>query len=371
MAGGKDRKNKHKGENRYLPYIKTAAVVLILAGLVVLIWMIVSPFIEKRRQTRLDEAEAVSSSVVTVDPENSDGSGDAGRRKIPDGMRVQYETPGWQHDENGWWYALDDQTCYVNGWVTIKDKKYHINGYGYMDTGWTAIGGKGCYFEKDGTYNENADSSKLLALTFDDGPCKYTTNLLDVLKKHNVPATFFMLGTQLEQYGAQTVPEMVELGCQIGNHSYDHKSMTKLTTAECVEEFRKTDQLLASYGATEGSSVVRFPYGSFTTEQKQQVGKPNIYWDVDTSSYSTTDAASFTSNVETSVTGGNIILINEGREATPEAVDQLISDLTSQGYQFVTVEELAAANGYRLEDGVTYYGFSEEDVNAGRVTDSN
>ncbi|MCI1305654.1 MAG: polysaccharide deacetylase family protein [Lachnospiraceae bacterium] len=369
MAAGRDRKNNRKEAHRYLPYIRTAVVVLVIAGMIVLIWLIVSPFIERRRESRLNAAEASSSAAVTSDPEKEDGSGSAGREKIPDGMSVRYETPGWQHDENGWWYACDDLTCYVNGWITIKDRQYHINGYGYMDTGWVAIGGKGCYFEKDGTYNENADSSKLLALTFDDGPCKYTPDLLNVLQQHNVTATFFMLGTQLEQYGAQTVPKMAELGCQLGNHSYDHKTMTKLTTAECVEEFQKTDQLIKSYGATEGSSVVRFPYGSFTTEQKQQVGKPNIYWDVDTSVYSTGDAAAFVSNVEKNITGGNIILINEGKEAVPEAVNQLISDLTGQGYQFVTVEELAAAHGYRLEDGVTYYGFSEEDVSAGRVTD--
>lgn len=370
MSAGKDRKNRRGGGNRCIPYIRTAAAVLLLAGLIVLIWLIVGPFVERRREMRLAAAESSSSEAVTADPENSDGSGSVGRRKIPDGMSVQYETPGWQHDGNGWWYAPDDRTCYVNGWVTIKNKQYHFDGYGYMDTGWTAIGGKGCYFEKDGTYNENADNSKLLALTFDDGPCKYTADLLEVLRKHNVRATFFMLGTQLEQYGAQTVPGMVELGCQLGNHSYDHKSMVKLSTAECVEEFQKTDQLIASYGGRDGSSVVRFPYGSFTTEQKQQVGKPNIYWDIDTSSYGKADAASFTSNLEAKITGGNIILINEGRQTVPAAVDQLIHDLTGQGYQFVTVEELAAAHGYRLENGVTYYGFSEEDVNAGRVTDS-
>lgn len=369
MASGKDRRKNQRGGNRYLPYIRTAIVVLVAAGIIILAWLIVSPFIERHRENVLNAVETASVTEVTVEPEKEDGSGSAGREKIPDGMNVQYETPGWQHDENGWWYACDDQTCYVNGWVTIGEKQYHINGYGYMDTGWTAIGGKGCYFENDGTYNESADNSKLLALTFDDGPCSYTTDLLGVLEQNNVPATFFMLGQQLEEYGAQTVPKMVELGCQLGNHSYDHKTMTKLTTAECVEEFQKTDQLIQSYGGTDGSSVVRFPYGSFTTEQKQQVGKPNIYWDVDTSSLSTSDAASFVSNVEENITGGNIILINEGRESTPEAVNLLISDLTSQGYQFVTVEELAAAHGYRLEDGVTYYGFSEADINAGRVTD--
>lgn len=369
MASGRNGNRKNSGENRYTPYLKTAVAVLILAGIFVLIWLIISPFIERNREDELSQLESSSTTAVETAPENDDGSGKAGREKIPDGMSVQYETPGWQHDDNGWWYACDDQTCYVNGWVTIEDKQYHIDGYGYMDTGWTAIGGKGCYFESDGTYNPDADSSKLLALTFDDGPCEYTTDLLNVLEQNQVKATFFMLGDQLEEYGSQTIPKMVEMGCQIGNHSYDHTTMTKLSTAECVEQFQKTDQLLQSYGASEGSSVVRFPYGSFTTEQKQQVGKPNIYWDVDTSSYGKSDAESFVSNVEEEITGGNIILINEGRETTPEAVNMLIQDLTGQGYQFVTVEELAAAHGYRLESGVTYYGFSDADVNAGRVTD--
>lgn len=356
-------------KNRFRPYLKTALIVLVFAGLTALIWTILNPFLQKAQKNQLEQVESSSAEASTFEPEASDGSGNAGRVKIPENMSVKFETPGWQCDENGWWYACDDLTCYINGWIEIQNKRYHINSRGYMDTGWTAIGGKGYFFEADGTCNENADNSKLLALTFDDGPCKYTNELLDTLKSHNVKATFFMLGTQLEEYGAQTVPRMVSQNCELGNHSYDHSYMSKMSTAECVEQFQKTDELIAGYSGGAESEVVRFPYGSFTSEQKQQVGKPNIYWDLDCTSLQSSDVSSYAANIEKKVTGGNIILMNEGSEVTPQVVDTLISDLTGNGYQFVTVEELAAAHGYKLENGVTYYGFSEDDIAAGRVTD--
>jgi peptidoglycan/xylan/chitin deacetylase (PgdA/CDA1 family) len=351
------------------PYLKTAALVLALAGAFAIFWLILSPFLEQRERDRQDQADAVSASITVTAPESEDGSGKAGRAALRDGMSVMYATPGWQHDENGWWYAIDDQTCYLNGWVTIQDQEYHINGYGYMDTGWTTVGGKGCYFGTDGIYQPDADPSKLVALTFDAGPCESTPELLGVLEEKGVDASFFLLGSQLEQYGAKTVPRILRDGFEIGNFGYEYQAMKKLTTEQCVEQFQKTDSLLSGFGAENGSELVRFPYGSYTEEQKQQVAKPNIYWDIDASTLKLDDPASFVSAISQSVTGGNIILINEGREKLPAAVSALIDDLTGRGFSFVSVRELAAAHGYRLENGVTYYGFSEKTLASGRVTD--
>ena len=162
-------------------------------------------------------------------------------------MAVQYDTPGWQLNDRGWWYAADAATCYVNGWLELEGNQYHFDSNGYMDTGWTAIGGKGCYFDQNGVYDPNADSSMMIALTYDDGPSQYTSQLLDILQSNGVKATFMMLGSKVEQYGAETIPRMVQLGCTLGNHSYDHSNLREAGPEAAQQQFSQTDGLIAQY----------------------------------------------------------------------------------------------------------------------------
>ena len=121
-----------------------AAVVLVSVG-----WTIAKPFV---RQSEWSAGTAAGNIVEVqadvLDPENADGSGQAGQAALGEDMIVQYDTPGWQLNDNGWWYAVDEATCYINGWMEIDGKQYHFDSSGYMDTGWTAIGGQGCYFDE-------------------------------------------------------------------------------------------------------------------------------------------------------------------------------------------------------------------------------
>ena len=90
---------------------------------------------------------------------------------------------------------------------------------------------------KDGSY----DSSKkrpLIALTFDDGPGQYTDKLLDCLEENNAHATFFMLGQNVENYQDE-VKRMLEIGCELGNHSWDHLNMFELSIDNVVSNFGK------------------------------------------------------------------------------------------------------------------------------------
>ena len=96
-----------------------------------------------------------------------------------------------------------------------------------MATGWKAIGGKGCYFDDQGVYQPDRNGSMMVALTFDDGPDVYTGELLDTLERYGAQATFFMLGSNVEKYGADTIPRMAALGCELGNHSYSHPKYEK------------------------------------------------------------------------------------------------------------------------------------------------
>ena len=351
-------------------YVKTAALVLVLVAAITVTWMIAQPFVTRAERDRLDAVDASSAlTEVVTEPEMADGSGAAGRTAIPESMSLRFDTPGWQHDSVGWWYASDEKTHYINGWVTIDDQEYHFNSRGYMDTGWTVIGGRGCYFDESGIYDRDADSGKLIALTFDDGPGEYTGRLLEILAQNDARATFFVLGARVEQNGAELLPRMRELGCQIGNHSYDNPNMTEMETDDAIEQFERTDELIAQYTGGEKSTLVRFPYGNSTEELKNRIGKPSIYWDFDSGDWLGTSAADLAQLLVERLRGGNIVLMRDTLQASVDAVEIALPQLIDAGYQFVTVEELAAARGYRLESGVTYYGFSDADIEAGHVSD--
>ena len=344
-----------------------AALVLVSAG-----WSVAKPFVRKSEWRTEDVAGAlVNVHADVMEPERPDGSGKAGKAALGENMAVQYDTPGWQLNDRGWWYAADAATCYVNGWLELEGNQYHFDSNGYMDTGWTAIGGKGCYFDQNGVYDPNADSSMMIALTYDDGPSQYTSQLLDILQSNGVKATFMMLGSKVEQYGAETIPRMVQLGCTLGNHSYDHSNLREAGPEAAQQQFSQTDGLIAQYNNGVGAAVIRFPYGEYTKEEAANTGRPCFFWDVDTMDWDSQDANAIANEVMSHVTGGNIILMHDIYQETVDASSIFIPQLLAQGYRLVTVEELAAARGYELEPGVTYFGFTDEDIADNSVTDKN
>lgn len=307
--------------------------------------------------------------VLLQAPEAEDGSGRAGEALRTGRKTLGRPVSGWQQDSQGWWYACDEGTNYINGWAVIDGQNYHFDENGYRDTGWTAIGGKGFYFDENGVYDPEADSSMLVALTFDDGPGPHTGQLLDILESTGARATFFMLGKQVEEYGAETIPRMKELGCNIGSHSYDHTNLKAAGEETAQQQFAQTDALIAEYNDGEGAQVIRFPYGDYTKELSALTGRACIFWDVDSLDWDSMNAQAVVDKVSSSLDGGDIVLMHDIYESTVEACAALIPQLQSQGYELVNIEELAAANGYELEPGVTYFGFTSYEKEKGTVTD--
>lgn len=317
-------------------------------------------------QSTGEEGGTILTDTISVSPAAEDGSGRAGIMNASEDMLAVSGAVGLYSNNIGSWYAPKEGCCYYNGWVTLDGNRYHFNSSGYMDTGWTAIGGAGCYFDENGIYDPNADASMLIALTFDDGPSEYTSAVLDILEKYNVQATFMMLGTQVEKYG-DVIPRMAALGNTIGNHSYDHQNLLEKSADEIYTEFAMTDERLAAYGVT--SSVVRFPYGEYTKDGVAATGKPQIFWDVDSLDWESRDAGTIVNEIYSELQGGCIVLMHDIYQSTLEAVDVLIPDMLAKGYKLVNIEELAASRGYTLNAGTTYFSFKQRNVNEGRVTD--
>ena len=279
--------------------------------------------------------------------------------------KVSSLTPGWHEDSSGRWYQNADGTYYTNGFAEIDGVKYAFDSNGYMQTGWVTKGVNDYYFNEDGSYNAEK-KRPLIALTFDDGPGQYTDKLLDCLEENNAHATFFMLGQLVGQYSDE-VKRMVELGCEIGNHSWDHQDMLNLSIEDVVKEFGDTDQALID-ACGQDSTVIRPPYGDCNDEIISAVGKPFILWSIDSLDWKYLDADLDYNGImnDSNLGDGAVILMHDIHGPSVDAALRLIPDLIAQGYKLVTVSEMAAAKNVTLQPA-KYAEFWQSALDAGYV----
>ncbi len=191
-------------------------------------------------------------------------------------------------------------------------------------------------------------AQKQVALTFDDGPdTDFTPKILDVLRKNNVKATFFIVGKR-----AAAHPEMVKLiaaeGHAIGNHTWDHPDLVKLTPDQIKSEIDRTEQQLHSILGYL-PSLFRPPYGAATHNDVAIIaalGYKVIDWSVDTRDWAGVPVATIMDNVHKEVKPGGIILEHcaggkgEDLNNTVQALPQIIAYLRANGYTFVTVPQM-------------------------------
>ena len=243
-------------------------------------------------------------------------------------------------------------SVYQNGsWTTpVKNgETAGTEGQGLRVDGlWVTVTGKGAEVP-EGPNGKSVDPTRpMVALTFDDGPGVYTSTLLDTLEQYGAQATFFMLGSNVEKYGADVIPRMAAIGCELGNHSYAHPNMKELSTDDGLAQFQMTDDLIAQYNNGQGATVIRFPYGNSTDELLASIGRPSIMWDVDTLDWQTKNVQANISAVLDSVSPGDIILMHDIHETTVESCATIVPELINRGYELVTIHTLAAANGVDL-----------------------
>ena len=194
---------------------------------------------------------------------------------------------------------------------------------------------------------------KYVALTFDDGPSpRCTPQLLDGLKERGVHATFFVVGCQVVK-DPDIVTRMAAEGHQVGNHSYDHKELDKLSAQEAAQDMQKNDQLLQEL-LGEGDYWVRPPYGLLSEEESSALTVPIINWSVDTEDWKSKDAGKILDIIYRDTGDGDIILLHDRYLNSVSAALQAVDHLQQQGYRFVTVAELLALRGIRPEGGTTY-----------------
>ncbi|WP_246879875.1 polysaccharide deacetylase family protein [Bacillus suaedae] len=187
-----------------------------------------------------------------------------------------------------------------------------------------------------------------VALTFDDGPDpRFTPQLLDVLSKFNVPATFFVMGARAEAY-PEITKRMANEGHIIGNHTYWHPNLVQENIASLKREIRQTEDVIADLVGYR-TKLFRPPYGFLYNELVEEVAELNytiIGWSLDTLDWRELGADNIAYNVINNIEPGSIILMHDGgewdadRTGTIESLKQIIPVLQEQGFEFVTVPEL-------------------------------
>lgn len=198
---------------------------------------------------------------------------------------------------------------------------------------------------------------KKVALTFDDGPSDYTARLLDCLEANNAKATFFLVGNMIDYY-SDDVTRMEALGCELGNHSYDHTDLSTLSAEGVSNEIGQTDQLLNNL-VGHGATVVRPPYGNVNDTVTSVIATPMILWTVDPEDWNEgEDVDRLVNAVLDNVTDGSIVLMHDIFSSSVDAAEILIPRLIQEGYELVTVHQLAESNGITLQGGVLYNSLS-------------
>lgn len=183
----------------------------------------------------------------------------------------------------------------------------------------------------------NCAVAACVALTFDDGPSAYTERLIDTLTTLDVPATFFVVGSQVDSRPS-TVRRQEAEGFAVENHTYSHPQLDLLSYSAQLAEVQRADDALASAGV-ERSTLLRPPYGSWDSNTRL-LGKPIILWSVDPRDWDGRTASEIRSHVTNYTTTGAIVLMHDSVSATVDAVPGIVADLRAKGFTLVTVETL-------------------------------
>lgn len=212
----------------------------------------------------------------------------------------------------------------------------------------------------DSFYN-NEDGSvintnkKLVAITFDDGPGPYTNKLLDILNANKAHATFFMLGNNLEKYRS-VVLNVYNSGNEIGYHSYAHTNFKRQDIATIKSELDQSNAILKNITGTT-FSLIRPPYGSINNEIKEAIDASFILWSVDTEDWRHKDSEYLLNYVLENIYAGAIILFHDIHTSSVDAMAKILPYLYVEGYQVVTVSDLAKNYNVTLEPHKVYRYF--------------
>ena len=196
-------------------------------------------------------------------------------------------------------------------------------------------------------YYQGNTKDKVIALTFDDGPGRFTVPILELLKNHNIKATFFMEGTMIETY-PEIAKMVVEAGHEVGNHTYAHFNYHSVKNALPERLAHELDQAEAALQRATGirTKVVRMPHGYYKTwimPVLKQKGYALVHWSFGSDWLLKKSAEQMASEYIAAAKPGAVFLFHDGgrrREKTLHAVTAVIETLQGKGYRFIPASEM-------------------------------
>lgn len=193
----------------------------------------------------------------------------------------------------------------------------------------------------------------VVALSFDAAwGNEDTPRLLEILEKNDVKVTFFMTGGWIEKY-PEDVKAIAAAGHELGNHSENHKEMSKISAEECKTEIMTPHEKVKELTGVE-MKVFRPPYGDYNDtliNTLKDCGYYGIQWDVDSLDWRDYSVDTILSNVlnHKALSNGSIILCHNGGKHTADALDQLIAGLKEKGYRFAKISDLIYPDNYEID----------------------
>lgn len=191
----------------------------------------------------------------------------------------------------------------------------------------------------DGDITSVTKEAPKIAITFDDGPNSHCTGrLLDGLKKRGVKATFFLIGKNVKE-NPDLVKRLDEEGHLIGNHTYNHVEITRISDEEAKKEITDTDEAIC---AITGKHVeyMRPPFGLWQEELEQELNVMPVMWSVDPLDWTTKNVDEIVNKVVTEAGENDIILLHDCYDSSVDAALRIIDILQKKGFEFVTADEL-------------------------------
>ncbi|MGG3281483.1 polysaccharide deacetylase family protein [Paenibacillus solani] len=205
------------------------------------------------------------------------------------------------------------------------------------------------------TFRSSGPKIKQVALTFDDVPDpRFTGKVLDILKQHQVKATFFAVGERAKKH-PDLMKRIHEEGHAIGNHSYNHAQLNKLSLEKFKGQIVRTDTILKSLTGV-NPRVIRPPYGDINEEELQWARKNGykvVNWNVDSLDWKGLKKEEVEHNILSTVGPGSIVLQHAGGgvgsdlTGTIEALPDIIAELQRKGFSLVTLPDMLGVSESR------------------------
>lgn len=180
---------------------------------------------------------------------------------------------------------------------------------------------------------------KRIAITFDDGPhAKVTDQILSILQKYDVKATFFVIGLNVVQH-PDIVAKANEHGHEIANHSWSHKNLTKLTPEQLHTEIDQTNEAI-NEAIGKYPTAYRPPFGATNADVRKEIALTSVLWNIDTMDWHHKTPAKTLANVKAQAKDGGILLMHDIYQESADALESVIIYLKKEGYEFVKISEI-------------------------------